>query len=66
MKFEDNLKKLEGIVAKMEGGEMNLDDMIAAFEEGRKLVAECQKDLESIRLRIEKVTKSGETQELKA
>jgi exodeoxyribonuclease VII small subunit len=66
MKFEDNLKRLEVIVAKMEGGEMNLDDMIAAFEEGRKLVAECQKDLESIRLRIEKVTKSGETQELKA
>lgn len=66
MKFEDNLKKLEGIVAKMEGGEMNLDDMIAAFEEGRKLVAECQKDIESIRLRIEKVTNSGETQELKA
>ena len=66
MKFEDNLKKLEGIVAKMEGGDMNLDDMIAAFEEGRKLVAECQKDIESIRLRIEKVTKSGETQELKA
>ena len=66
MKFEDNLKRLEVIVAKMEGGEMNLDDMIAAFEEGRKLVAECQRDLESIRLRIEKVTKSGETQELKA
>ena len=56
MKFEDNLKKLEGIVAKMEGGEMNLDDMIAAFEEGRKLVAECQKELEGIRVKIEKVT----------
>ena len=61
MKFEDNLKKLEGLVAKMESGEMNLDDMITSFEEGRKLVADCQKDLESIRQRIEKVTKEGTT-----
>ena len=64
MKFEDNLRKLEGLVAKMESGEMNLDEMIKAFEEGRKLVTECQKDLESIRQRIEKVTKSGTTEPL--
>ena len=60
MKFEDNLKKLEGLVAKMESGELNLDEMIKAFEEGRKLVADCQQDLESIRQRIEKVTKDGQ------
>lgn len=60
MKFEDNLKKLEGLVGKMESGEMNLDEMIKAFEEGRKLVTECQKDLDSIRQRIEKVTKDGQ------
>ena len=61
MKFEDNLKKLEGLVGKMESGELNLDEMIKAFEEGRKLVTDCQKDLESIRQRIEKVTKDGST-----
>ena len=61
MKFEDNLKTLEGLVARMESGEMSLDDMIKAFEEGRKLVTECQKDLESIRQRIEKVTRDGTT-----
>ena len=66
MKFEDNLKKLEGLVGKMESGEMNLDEMIKAFEEGRKLVTECQKDLESIRQRIEKVTKEGTTVPLEA
>ncbi len=64
MKFEDNLKKLEGLVAKMESGEMNLDEMIKAFEEGRKLVADCQKDLDSIRQRIEKVTKDGSVEPL--
>ena len=64
MTFEDNLKKLEGLVGKMESGEMNLDEMIKAFEEGRKLVTECQKDLDSIRQRIEKVTKDGTTEPL--
>ena len=66
MKFEDNLKKLEGLVGRMESGEMNLDEMIKAFEEGRKLVTECQKDLESIRQRIEKVTKDGSVEPLQA
>ena len=64
MKFEDNLVKLEGLVGKMESGEMNLDEMIKAFEEGRKLVTECQKDLDSIRQRIEKVTKDGSLEPL--
>ena len=64
MKFEDNLKKLEGLVGKMESGELNLDEMIKAFEEGRKLVTECQKYLESIRQRIEKVTKDGSVEPL--
>jgi len=65
MKFEENLSQLEGLVGKMESGVLNLDEMIKAFEDGRKLVAECQKELDSIRLRIEKVTQGGETEELK-
>ncbi len=59
MKFEDNLKKLEDLVRRMESGELKLDEMIAAFEEGRTLVKTCRDDLESIRLKIEKVTASG-------
>lgn len=64
MKFEENLKKLETLVTKMEGGELNLDEMIKAFEEGRALVKTCQDDLEAIRLKIEKVTKSGSVEPL--
>jgi exonuclease VII small subunit len=33
--------------------------MISSFEEGRKLVETCSKELTSIRQRIEKVTKGG-------
>ncbi len=64
MKFEENLKTLETLVAKMESGQLNLDEMIQAFEQGRALVKTCQDDLESIRLKIEKVTKSGAVEPL--
>lgn len=65
MKFEDNLKQLETLVAKMEADELNLDEMIKAFEEGRVLAKTCHEELDSIRLKIEKVTSSDETEELK-
>lgn len=64
MKFEDNLAKLEDTVRKMESGDLSLDQMIVSFEEGRKLIDTCTKELEAIRLRIEKVTKSGGVEEL--
>ena len=53
--FEASLKKLEQLVTEMESGQLPLDDMMTRFEEGRKLVAECTAELESVRLRIEKV-----------
>ena len=55
MKFEENLAKLEGIVSEMESGRLSLDDMMGRFEEGKKLVASCSRELEQIRQRIEKV-----------
>ncbi len=55
MKFEENLSKLEELVSAMEGGRLSLDDMMKNFEEGKKLVADCTKELEAIRQRIEKV-----------
>jgi len=59
MKFEDKLSQLEQCAAKMESGALSLDEMIAAFENGRKLVGECRGELASILQKIEKVTKDG-------
>lgn len=53
--FESSLKKLEQLVSEMESGQLPLDDMMVRFEEGRKLVAACTAELESVRQRIEKV-----------
>ena len=60
MKFEENLARLEAVVSGMEGGKLSLDDMMKNFEEGKKLVAACTQELESIRQRIDKVV-SGDS-----
>lgn len=66
MKFEDNLRKLEELVGRMESGGLDLDAMIKSFEEGRTLVETCRKELDSIRQRIEKVTQAGGTEPFEA
>ena len=45
--FESSLKKLEQIVAKLEDGDISLEDSVKSFEEGIGLVKECQKQLSS-------------------
>ena len=59
MKFEEKIAALEAVVKKMESGKLGIDEMIESFEKGRKLAHDCQKELESIRLKIEKVAGSG-------
>jgi exodeoxyribonuclease VII small subunit len=51
--FEEALKSLEGIVAKLESGETKLEDSIRLFEEGMRLSAFCQKRLDDADRKIE-------------
>ena len=66
MNFEDALKRLEALVAKMEAGGLSLDEMIKLYEEGGGLVKTCQQELKRVEQRIEKVTKAGTVEELEA
>ena len=59
MNFEESLKRLDKIVEDMESGEMELDAMISAFEEGQKLVKLCSEKLNEVERKIEKVVKAG-------
>lgn len=45
MDFEKKLTRLEEIVAKMESGDLPLEDSLKFFEEGVKLSADCNKQL---------------------
>lgn len=50
--FEQSLAELEALVAKMEGGEMNLDESLRAFERGVTLYRSCQATLEQAEARV--------------
>ncbi len=63
MTFEKALMQLEKIVTKMEKGQLKLEESLALYEQGVKLTAFCQKELESAKLKIETLSaQSGQEQ----
>ncbi len=61
MTFESALSRLELVVREMESGRAPLDKTLALFEEGKALVAFCEKTLTDAEQRVLKVTESGDT-----
>ncbi|NQT23204.1 MAG: exodeoxyribonuclease VII small subunit [Candidatus Omnitrophica bacterium] len=57
MKFEEAIKKLEGIVEKLENGDLPLEDSLAKYEEGIKLSRICQKKLVVAKKKVEILVK---------
>ena len=52
-KFEDQLAALEGVVERLERGELPLDESVDLFEEGMRLSLACKKELDSAEGRIQ-------------
>jgi exodeoxyribonuclease VII small subunit len=52
VEFESSLDELEKLVARMEEGEMSLDDSLKSFERGISLYRNCQNALEQAELRV--------------
>lgn len=53
--FEKSLAELEDIVAKMEAGDLSLEESLAAFEKGIKLTKDCQKALDVAEQKVNKL-----------
>lgn len=53
--FEENLRQLEDMVAKLENNEMPLEDALKAYEDGMKLVKTCQKQIGDLSLKVDKI-----------
>ncbi len=58
--FEQSLDELEQLVAKMEHGDLGLDDSLKSFERGITLYRECQTALEQAELRVKQLTDPGD------
>ncbi|HEV8716381.1 MAG TPA: exodeoxyribonuclease VII small subunit [Candidatus Binatia bacterium] len=55
--FEAALRDLEGIVEKLETGELSLEEALGAFEEGVSLVRYLEDTLTAVERRIEVLTR---------
>lgn len=64
LSFEDALERLEAIVEAMEGGDVPLAELLAKFEEGTKLLKQCEARLQQAELKIEqlKQNKAGDAE----
>jgi len=51
--FEESLKELEKITEQIESGEIGLEESIAKYEQGMKLVAKCRTILSKAEQRIQ-------------
>ncbi|MEY4500308.1 MAG: hypothetical protein RIS52_198 [Pseudomonadota bacterium] len=56
LSFEDALKELETVVARLESGDAALDEAITLYTRGDTLRAHCEKRLKDAQARIEKIT----------
>ena len=57
--FEDALKQLETVVAKMEGGELPLEQCLDQYEKGVHLARFCLQELDGAQKRIEQLQKDA-------
>ena len=58
--FEQQIARLEEIVAALEKGDAPLADSLALFEEGTKLIAACSKQLDQAEQQVVKPMKGAD------
>jgi exodeoxyribonuclease VII small subunit len=58
--FERSLAELEALVARMEQGQLSLDEMVKSFERGMSAYQTCQSALEQAQLRVDLMLKQGQ------
>lgn len=59
-KFEQSLEELENVVEQLESGELSLEDSLAAFENGVRLVKLCNQKLSEVEKKIALLVKDKE------
>jgi exodeoxyribonuclease VII small subunit len=55
MSFEDALAELEGIVRRLESGQVKLDDAIQSYERGAQLKRHCEAKLNEAQQRVDRI-----------
>ncbi len=56
LSFEEAMASLDAIVASLEGERLPLEEMVASYERGMKLLRVCRNRIETARQRVELIT----------
>ncbi|RKQ70848.1 exodeoxyribonuclease VII small subunit [Litorimonas taeanensis] len=59
LSFEDALKELEDIVARLERGDAPLEESITIYQRGAALKAHCDAKLKDAQMKVEKIVLDG-------
>ncbi len=59
-RFEDQLERLEGIVASLEDETVGLEEALGLFEDGMKLAKSCRARLEEVENRVRQLLETEE------
>jgi len=59
LSFEAAFEELEGIVERLESGQLTLDASVSLFERGRLLAAHCQAILDNAELRVSQIDENS-------
>ena len=51
--FEEQIAALEGVVERLERGELSLEESVQLFEQGMRLTAACRKELDAAEGRLQ-------------
>ncbi|MBR5500378.1 MAG: exodeoxyribonuclease VII small subunit [Clostridia bacterium] len=60
LSYEELMNRLEQLIARMDDGNMPLEDSLQAFDEGMLLIQIAREKLESYRARIEETVREGQ------
>jgi exodeoxyribonuclease VII small subunit len=63
LSFEEAIKELTNIVAKIEQGRIPLQDSLERYEKGMSLIQHCRGILQEAEARIEKISKTAKQDE---
>lgn len=64
LSFEDAYAELESIIAKLDSGDLALEDSVVLFERGRVLSQHCQALLDNAELRVNQLLDGGQIEPL--
>ena len=64
MKLEEAFEKLDDMLAELESGDISLEECFERYQEGMKLLKQCNDIIDRVEKKVLKLNGSGELEEL--